>query len=85
MARPRFDPNRILLNELEITGAFVYDVDGFERALDLLASGALPNDLLVEESDYPLDRLLDAAIALHDGDIAAKAMIVPRVGRAEHP
>ena len=29
MARPKFDPNRILLNELVITGAFVYDADGF--------------------------------------------------------
>ena len=41
MARPKFDPNRILLNELVITGAFVYDADGFVRALDLLASGKL--------------------------------------------
>ena len=37
--RPRFDPNRILLNELVITGANTYDHDGFEQALDLLASG----------------------------------------------
>jgi threonine dehydrogenase-like Zn-dependent dehydrogenase len=79
MARPKFDPNRILLNELVITGAFVYDHDGFERALELLASGRLPNDLLVEQEDYPLNRLLDAAIGLHEGDLAAKAMIVPRV------
>ncbi|MFM8237940.1 MAG: zinc-binding dehydrogenase [Actinomycetota bacterium] len=79
MARPRFDPNRILLNELEITGAFVYDDDGFERALELLASGRLPNDLLVEAEDFPLDRLLDAAIGLHEGELAAKAMIVPVV------
>ena len=35
--RPRFDNNRILLNELTITGSFVYDADGFERALELLA------------------------------------------------
>ena len=34
---PRFDTNRILLNELVITGAFVYDHDGFERRLELLA------------------------------------------------
>ena len=27
---PRFDPNRILLNELVITGAFIYDADGFD-------------------------------------------------------
>jgi threonine dehydrogenase-like Zn-dependent dehydrogenase len=79
MARPKFDPNRILLNELVITGAFVYDHDGFPRALDLLASGKLPNDLLVEQEDYPLSRLLDAAVGLHEGDLAAKAMIVPRV------
>ena len=79
MARPKFDPNRILLNELEITGAFVYDHDGFPRAIELLASGKMPNDLLVEQEDYPLNRLLDAAIGLHEGELAAKAMIVPRV------
>jgi threonine dehydrogenase-like Zn-dependent dehydrogenase len=79
MARPKFDPNRILLNELVITGAFVYDHDGFPRALELLASGRLANDLLVEQEDYPLNRLLDAAVGLHEGDLAAKAMIVPRV------
>ncbi len=53
MARPKFDPNRILLNELVITGAFVYDQGGFVRALELLASGKLANDLLVEQEDYP--------------------------------
>jgi threonine dehydrogenase-like Zn-dependent dehydrogenase len=79
MARPKFDPNRILLNELIITGAYVYDDDGWGRALDLLASGKMPNDLLVEESDYRLDQLLDAAIGLHEGELAAKAMVVPRV------
>jgi len=62
-----------------ITGAFVYDHDGFPRALDMLASGALPNDLLVESDDYPLNRLLDAAVGLHEGELAAKAMVVPRV------
>ena len=79
MARPKFDPNRILLNELQITGAYVYDHDGFDRAVELLASGKMPNDLLVEQEDYPLNRLLDAAVGLHEGDLAAKAMIVPRV------
>ena len=39
----------------------------------------MPNDLLVEQEDYPLNRLLDAAIGLHEGELAAKAMIVPRV------
>ena len=84
MARPKFDPNRILLNELVITGAFVYDADGFARALELLASGKLPNDLLVEQEDYPLNELLDTALGLHEGTVAAKAMIVPRRRLKEH-
>jgi (R,R)-butanediol dehydrogenase/meso-butanediol dehydrogenase/diacetyl reductase len=79
MARPKFDPNRILLNELVITGAFVYDHGGHERALELLASGKMPNDLLVEQDDYPLNRLLEAATGLYEGDLAAKAMVVPKV------
>ena len=34
----KFDPNRILLNELVITGAFVYDDD--ERIFDAMCAGA---------------------------------------------
>jgi 2-desacetyl-2-hydroxyethyl bacteriochlorophyllide A dehydrogenase len=75
---PRFDNNRILLNELVITGAFVYDHDGFPRALELLSSGRVPLDVLVEADDVPLDGLLDAAVGLHEGALAAKVMIVPR-------
>jgi threonine dehydrogenase-like Zn-dependent dehydrogenase len=76
---PRFDPNRILLNELVVTGSFVYDADGFPRALELLASGKLPLDLLVEPDDVPLDGFLDAAVKLGSGDLAAKVLVVPRV------
>jgi 2-desacetyl-2-hydroxyethyl bacteriochlorophyllide A dehydrogenase len=78
--RPRFDNNRILLNELTVTGAFVYDADGFPRALELLASGRVPLDVLVEADDVPLDGLLDAAVSLHEGRLSAKVMVVPRVG-----
>jgi 2-desacetyl-2-hydroxyethyl bacteriochlorophyllide A dehydrogenase len=78
MRAPRFDNNRILLNELVITGAFVYDHDGFPRALELLASGDVPLDVLVESDDVPLDGLLDAALGLHEGTLAAKVMVVPR-------
>jgi hypothetical protein len=35
--------------------------------------------LLVEPEDYPLNKLLDTALGLHEGTVAAKAMIVPRV------
>jgi threonine dehydrogenase-like Zn-dependent dehydrogenase len=61
-----------------ITGAFVYDHDGFPRALELLASGKVPLDVLVEPEDVPLDGLLDAALGLHEGTLAAKVMVVPR-------
>jgi threonine dehydrogenase-like Zn-dependent dehydrogenase len=80
---PRFDPNRILLNELTICGSFVYDEGGFESALDLLASGALPTELLIDPTDVPLSGLRDAMASLIDGTIAGKVMIVPHLGRTE--
>ncbi len=75
---PRFDPNRILLNELEITGSFVYDDGGFEQALGLLASGRIRLDLLVEADDIPLDGIVEASVALFEGRRPAKAMVVPQ-------
>jgi (R,R)-butanediol dehydrogenase/meso-butanediol dehydrogenase/diacetyl reductase len=77
MASPRFDPNRILLNELVITGAFCYDADGFERSLELLASGKLPLDELIDPVDVPLTGTLDAMQSLASGRIAAKVLIAP--------
>jgi 2-desacetyl-2-hydroxyethyl bacteriochlorophyllide A dehydrogenase len=74
---PRFSSSRILLNELVITGAFVYDHDGFARALELLARRDFPSDVLIEASDVPLDRILDAIEKLGSGELAAKVMIVP--------
>jgi 2-desacetyl-2-hydroxyethyl bacteriochlorophyllide A dehydrogenase len=78
--KPRFDNNRILLNELVVTGANCYDHDGFPRAIDLLASGKLPLDLLVEPDDYGLGELLGAAEKLAAGDLARKVMIAPAKG-----
>lgn len=80
MHRPKFDNNRILLNELVITGAFIYDADGFERSLELLAEPSFPSDLLIEADDVPLDDILGAIEGLHDGELAAKVMIVPTRG-----
>jgi 2-desacetyl-2-hydroxyethyl bacteriochlorophyllide A dehydrogenase len=74
---PRFNSSRILLNELVITGAFVYDHDGFERALELLARPDFPTDLLIEPDDVPLDGILDAIRGLGAGERAGKVMIVP--------
>ena len=77
MAAPRFDPNRILLNELVITGAFCYDDDGFQRALELLASGKLPVKELIDPIDVPLAGALEAMQGLASGRIAAKVLIAP--------
>jgi threonine dehydrogenase-like Zn-dependent dehydrogenase len=75
---PRFDPNRILLNELVITGAFCYDGDGFERALELLAAPSFPRDLLVDPTDVGLGDLLGAIEMLGAGEIPGKVMVAPR-------
>ena len=72
---PRFDPNRIILNELVVTGAFCYDADGFTDALELLAGGRLATDLLMEDEDVPLSGLLDAMEGLAAGNIAGKVMV----------
>jgi len=77
MASPRFDPNRILLNELVVTGANCYDQDGFERALDLLVAGALPVDDLIEPEGVGLDGLLDAMHGLAEGRLAGKVLVQP--------
>ena len=74
---PRFDNNRILLNELVITGAFVYDARRLPARARTARVGKVPLDVLVEAEDVPLDGLLDAALGLHEGTLAAKVMIVP--------
>ena len=77
---PRFDPNRILLNELEIRGSFVYDQDGFDRALELLASPDFPTSALLERDDVDLDGLYGALEGLAEGELAAKVLVVPWKG-----
>jgi (R,R)-butanediol dehydrogenase/meso-butanediol dehydrogenase/diacetyl reductase len=77
MRPPRFDPNRILLNELVITGAFCYDAGGFDAALELLVRSEFPTDLLVEQDDVGLDGLLGAIEGLSAGDIPAKVLVAP--------
>ncbi len=72
---PRFDSNRIMLNELEITGAFVYDADGFEAALSLLPQ--LPLEHLIEPVDVGLGGLLDAMERLAAGELAGKVLVNP--------
>jgi len=77
MDSPRFDPNRILLNELVVTGSNTYDLGGFERALDLLVAGAMPVDDLIEAEDVALDGLLVAMHGLAEGRLAGKVLVRP--------
>ncbi|HUC35903.1 MAG TPA: alcohol dehydrogenase catalytic domain-containing protein [Acidimicrobiales bacterium] len=80
---PSLDPNRMILNELEVRGSFVYDADGFDVALGMLASGAVPADKLIEPGDVPLDRLGQALSDLAGGRVAGKVMVVPRSSEEE--
>jgi (R,R)-butanediol dehydrogenase/meso-butanediol dehydrogenase/diacetyl reductase len=76
---PTFDINRMILNELTVTGSFIYDLDGFERALELLASDGFPCELLIEPETVALDGITGALEGLAVGKIAGKVMVVPEV------
>ena len=54
---PRINHNRAIVLELTIIAAYNYDIDGFAPALELLASGKLPLDHLIEADDVLLDEL----------------------------
>jgi threonine dehydrogenase-like Zn-dependent dehydrogenase len=77
---PAFDPNRMILNELHVCGSFVYDEHGFERALELLGSGRLPVEVLIDPRDVVLEGLGEAMQDLAAGRIAGKVMVVPGAG-----
>lgn len=76
---PQFDPNRILLNELVVTGSFASDEPAFTRSLELLASDDFPTDDLLHPVDVGLAELLDTMESLARGSIAAKALVDPHL------
>lgn len=82
MVPPRLDPNRILLNELVVTGAYCYDDHGFEAALAMLARAEFPADVLLEPDDVGLDGILGAIEALAAGELAGKVLVAPHLGGA---
>jgi 2-desacetyl-2-hydroxyethyl bacteriochlorophyllide A dehydrogenase len=77
---PRVNHNRVIVLELTLIGAYNYDADGFGPALDLLASGRLPLDALIEPIDVTLDGVLAAMHDLAAGKLAGKVMVRPEVG-----
>lgn len=81
--QPRVNHNRVIILELELLGAYNYGTEGWQPALDLLASGALPVDALIDADDVFLDGLLPAMERLAAGEIPAKVMVRPVSERSE--
>ena len=77
---PRVNHNRVIVFELTLIGAYNYDADGFAPALELLALGALPLELLIEPVDVTLDEVATTMHRLAQGELPGKVMVVPRVG-----
>jgi 2-desacetyl-2-hydroxyethyl bacteriochlorophyllide A dehydrogenase len=78
-APTRVNHNRMIIMELEAIGAYNYSAAGFGPAVDLLDSGALPVDLLLEQSDVPLSGVMEAMGKLSRGEVAAKVLVRPQV------
>ena len=77
LVRPRFDSIRIIVHELTVTGSMEYTPDDFTSGIELIASGRLPTDLLIEGTDVPLSGVLPAMERLAAGELAAKVMVTP--------
>ncbi len=74
---PRINQNRMILFELEIIGAYNYNDEGFQPAVDLLSSGTLPFDALIEPDSIPLNDVMVSMERLARGEIASKVMVQP--------
>jgi threonine dehydrogenase-like Zn-dependent dehydrogenase len=74
---PRINHNRAIVLELTIIAAYNYDFDGFAPALELLASGQLPLDALIEADDVILDEVLGTMHRLAAGELPGKVMVRP--------
>jgi 2-desacetyl-2-hydroxyethyl bacteriochlorophyllide A dehydrogenase len=78
---PRVNHNRMIVLELTALGAYNYGADGFAGALELLASGRLPLDLLVEPDDVTLDELDTTMRRLARGELPGKVLVRPEARR----
>ena len=73
--QPALDTNRVVLQELVVTGAFTYSDGGLTEAVDLLASGRIPTDLLIEDESVGLEDLAETMRRLRAGELAGKVMV----------
>ena len=76
---PRVNQNRVIVMEQTLIGAYNYDAAGFRPALELLASGSLPLDRLIEPVDIHLDEVLPTMHRLTAGELPGKVMVTPDV------
>ena len=74
---PRINQNRMIIFELEVIGAYNYDDEGFQPALDLLDSGSLPLDALIEPDNISLHEVMLSMERLARGEIPSKVMVQP--------
>ena len=74
---PRINQNRMIILELAIIGAYNYNDEGFQPAVDLLDSGTLPLDALIEPDNVPLSELMVSMEKLAQGQIPSKVMVQP--------
>jgi (R,R)-butanediol dehydrogenase/meso-butanediol dehydrogenase/diacetyl reductase len=68
---------RMLTDEITVTGSALYDEGGIGEAVQLLADGRVPVDLLVEPESVSLDEVADACAKLASGHLAGKVMVTP--------
>ncbi len=74
---PRINQNRMIIFELEIIGAYNYNDEGFQPAVDLLDSGTLPFHFLIEPDNVPLSDVMVSMERLARGEIPSKVMVAP--------
>ena len=74
---PRINQNRMIIFELTVIGAYNYNDEGFQPAVDLLDSGTLPLAALIEPDNIPLSEVMVSMERLARGEIASKVMVQP--------
>ena len=74
---PRINHNRVIVLENTIIGSYNYDAEGFGPALELLASGRMPLDALIEPVDITLDDLQSVMQRCAVGELPGKVMVRP--------
>ncbi|HLN15454.1 MAG TPA: alcohol dehydrogenase catalytic domain-containing protein [Acidimicrobiales bacterium] len=70
------DPMRVLVQEIELTGARQYDPAGLATALEILADPAFPSTGILEADDTPFEGFRPLVHAMVAGEIAGKPLVV---------